>query len=160
MELYHHNIPYFWTVKARLQGLLNSLLSFIIVPVAWFYLLRDVDSFKAGALELFPPRRRDLVRQYALEVDEIVSNFMRGQLTVCLILGVIYSIGLQFVADIPLGILIGLLAGLVSIVAPPRQEHHPAIASPSGPAEHFRNLSPLAHTVNFSQTVIHIDKPL
>ncbi len=99
-----------------LQGLVTTLLSFIVVPVAWFYLLRDIDSFKAGALDLFPPRRRDLVRRYALEVDEIVSNFMRGQLTVCLVLGVIYSIGLQFVADVPLGILIGLLAGLVSVV--------------------------------------------
>ncbi|MCZ7585923.1 MAG: AI-2E family transporter [Deltaproteobacteria bacterium] len=67
-----------------LSGFINALLSFIVVPVAWFYLLRDIDPLKEKVVDLFPPRHRGRLRAYAGEVDEVVSNFLRGQFTVCL----------------------------------------------------------------------------
>jgi predicted PurR-regulated permease PerM len=99
-----------------ISGFIVSLLNFVVVPVAWFYLLRDFDPMKRKVLELVPIRWRAQIESYALETDEVISKFMRGQLTVCVILGLIYSLGLEFIAGVPMGIIIGLLAGLLSIV--------------------------------------------
>ncbi len=99
-----------------LQGLINAVLSMVVVPVAWFYLLRDFDKMKMAVLEVFPRKKQAVVEGYAREVDTVIAGFMRGQLTVCLVLGIIYALGLQFVSQTPLGFLIGLFAGFASIV--------------------------------------------
>ncbi len=99
-----------------LQGLVNAILSVIVVPVAWFYLLRDFDKLKAAILSAFPSRQQPVIVEYAREVDGVIASFMRGQLTVCLVLGIIYAVGLQFVSGTPLGFLIGIFAGFASIV--------------------------------------------
>lgn len=99
-----------------LQGLINGLLSLVVIPVAWFYLLRDFDGIKQAVLNLFPSRHRDRVLACARRIDGVMAGFMRGQLTVCLVLGLIYALGLHFVAKVPLGVFIGLFAGVASVV--------------------------------------------
>jgi predicted PurR-regulated permease PerM len=61
-------------------------------------------------------RWREPFVEFMRQVDEIVSNFLRGQITVALILATLYSIGLWLIVDVPLGLLIGVCAGLCSIV--------------------------------------------
>ncbi|MBZ0270531.1 AI-2E family transporter [bacterium] len=97
-------------------GFITAILSVIVVPVAWFYLLRDFDHLKIGAVGLVPEHRRGPVLDIAGEIDTVISNFMRGQFLVCLFLAFVYAVGLQFVAGIPLGFVIGLFAGLISFV--------------------------------------------
>ncbi|MCB1152344.1 AI-2E family transporter [bacterium] len=99
-----------------LAGFINILLAVVIVPVAWFYLLRDIDSIKVRLLNLVPPRWHEEAMDVFGEINRSIANFLRGQLTVCAILGVIYAIGLQFVADLPLGFVVGLFAGAACIV--------------------------------------------
>ena len=57
----------------------------------------------------------DTVRRLALESNEVLGGFIRGQLLVMLILGILYAVGLWWVG-LDLGILIGLLAGLLTFV--------------------------------------------
>ncbi|MFO4987181.1 hypothetical protein RCK87_25915, partial [Salmonella enterica subsp. enterica serovar 1,4,[5],12:i:-] len=56
---------------------------------------------------LIPRDRYDTVRRLALESDAVLGGFLRGQMLVMLILGVLYAVGLQLVG-LNLGILIGL----------------------------------------------------
>ena len=67
-------------------------------------------------MQLVPERYREKVRGFALEVDGIVSNFLHGQIVVAAILAGLYALGLWLVADVPLGLVIGLFAGLAAIV--------------------------------------------
>ncbi len=97
-------------------GMITGLLTLIVIPVAWFYLLRDIDKINARVIELLPPRRREGFVAFMRQVDEIVSNFLHGQITVALILACLYSVGLWLILDIPLGLLIGLGAGFAAIV--------------------------------------------
>jgi len=92
------------------------LLTLIVVPVAWFFLLRDIDRINEKIVNLVPPRRRDSFLEFMHQVDEIISNFLRGQIVVAMILAVLYAIGLWLILDIPLGLLIALFAGVASIV--------------------------------------------
>ena len=93
-----------------------GLLTLVVIPVAWFFLLRDIDRINSGIASLVPARRREGFVTFMKEVDGIVSNFLRGQFTVALILAALYSLGLWLIADVPLGLVIGVTAGVVSIV--------------------------------------------
>lgn len=86
-----------------------------LVPVLTFYLLRDWDDLVARVRELLPRRVEPVVSMLARQSDEVLASFLRGQLSVMLALGAIYSLGLWMVG-IDLALLIGMLAGLVSFV--------------------------------------------
>jgi predicted PurR-regulated permease PerM len=86
-----------------------------LIPVVTFYLLLDWDKIINNTKELIPRHIEPTVTQLATECNEVLSAFLRGQLIVMLLLGIIYAVGLQIVG-LKLGIIIGLLAGLASII--------------------------------------------
>ena len=91
------------------------LTNLVLIPVVTFYLLRDWDKLVGGVRNLLPRSVESEVSRTASEVDEVLGAFFRGQLMVMLALGLIYSIGLS-VVGIELAVLIGMGAGLLSIV--------------------------------------------
>lgn len=91
------------------------IMNAVLIPVVAFYLLRDWDIMVAKIHDLLPRRIAPTVTLLAREVDEVLGAFLRGQFSVMLALGFIYSIGLWFVG-LDLALLIGLVAGLISFV--------------------------------------------
>ena len=87
----------------------------ILIPVVTFYLMRDWDPLVRAIHDLLPRTVEAEVSRTVGEVDEVLGAFFRGQLMVMLALGLIYTIGLS-VVGIDLAILIGMGAGLLSIV--------------------------------------------
>ncbi|MFP8968503.1 AI-2E family transporter [Pokkaliibacter sp. CJK22405] len=86
-----------------------------LVPVVTFYLLRDWDVMVERLRESLPRNIEPMISTWAKECDEVLGAFVRGQLTVMGCLAVIYAIGLALVG-LKLALLIGVLAGLASIV--------------------------------------------
>ncbi len=95
--------------------LLAWLANMVLIPVVAFYMLRDWDIMVERIHELVPRRVEATVVRLARASDEVLGAFLRGQLTVMLALGTIYSLGLWLVG-LELALLIGMLAGLVSFV--------------------------------------------
>ena len=93
----------------------NTLSLIIITPVVTFYLLRDWDNIAATVDGWLPRAQAPTIRELASEVDRTLAGFLRGQGTVCLLLGVFYAIGLT-VAGLDFGLVIGLIAGLLSFI--------------------------------------------
>ena len=87
----------------------------VVIPVAFFYLLRDWDVMIQKIHDLLPRSIEPTVSRLAREADETLSAFVRGQLSVMIVLGILYAIGLWAVS-IDVGPLIGLIAGLISFV--------------------------------------------
>jgi predicted PurR-regulated permease PerM len=87
----------------------------LIVPVAFFYLLRDWPIMIARIHELLPRSVEPVVTRLARESDETLGGFLRGQLSVMIVLGVLYAIGL-LATGLDVGPLIGIVAGLISFV--------------------------------------------
>lgn len=87
----------------------------VLIPVVTFYMLRDWDIMVERIHELLPRRYEPAVVRLAKASDEVLGAFLRGQLTVMLALGIIYSVGLS-VVGLELALLIGMLAGVVSFV--------------------------------------------
>jgi Predicted permease len=96
-------------------ALVGWLANLVLVPVVTFYLLRDWDEIVARISELVPRREEPVVSRLARDSDEVLAAFLRGQLTVMMALGGLYSMGLWLVG-LELALLIGMLAGLVSFV--------------------------------------------
>lgn len=97
------------------QALLSILSLFVITPVVAFYLLRDWDHMIARIDGWLPRDHLEEIRNLAREMDDVVSGFVRGQVSVCIILGTFYAVGLAL-TGLNFGLLIGMGAGLVSFI--------------------------------------------
>jgi len=87
----------------------------VLVPVALFYLLLDWKQVVRRVLELVPPRARPGVDSFTAEADEVLGQYLRGQLLVMLTMAVFYSTGLGLFG-LDLALPIGLLTGLAMFV--------------------------------------------
>lgn len=92
-----------------------TLLNLVIIPVFAVYLLYDMNRIQAAVAELVPHRYRDYVYARVRAMDALLSALVRGQLTVCLFLGVFYAIALSF-CGVPMGIPVGLLIGSFNVI--------------------------------------------
>lgn len=95
---------------------LVAIMSFVLlVPVVTFYLLRDWDDLVSRLHDLLPRRYEKVVSSLARECDQVLGEFLHGQLLVMLGQGILYSIGL-WIVGLEFALLIGMLAGVVSFV--------------------------------------------
>lgn len=92
-----------------------SIMNLVLIPVVAFYLLRDWDVMVAKVSDLLPRRVAPTVSRLAGESDQVLGAFLRGQLSVMIALGCIYSVGL-WIIKLDLALLIGMVAGLVSFI--------------------------------------------
>ncbi|MFO6463956.1 AI-2E family transporter [Jannaschia sp. KMU-145] len=102
-------------VVAGLFGVVNALVFIVVVPVVAFYLLLDWDNMVARIDELLPRDHVGTVRTVAREIDRTLASFVRGQGTVCLILGTFYSVALMAVG-LQFGLVVGAVAGLITFI--------------------------------------------
>jgi predicted PurR-regulated permease PerM len=91
------------------------LLNLIFVPVFAFYLLVDFPKIKAAARDLIPVPYRTMVLDRLAEVDRAIAGFVRGQLTIAMVLAAINATGL-LILGVPMGLAIGILAGLANLI--------------------------------------------
>jgi predicted PurR-regulated permease PerM len=100
---------------ATLTGTVGALVSLLIIPVLAYYLLVEFDRIRLAVLDLVPRQYQELVSEQALRVDRLISGFIRGQLTVCALLAVLYSVGFAIIG-IDLAFVIGAIAGVAAII--------------------------------------------
>ena len=94
---------------------LNLLSLLLITPVVAFYMLRDWNHFTKKIDDLLPKKSKTTIRKIAKDIDKAIAGFIRGQLTVCLILGTFYGLALHF-TGLQLGFLVGFIAGIISFM--------------------------------------------
>jgi predicted PurR-regulated permease PerM len=96
-------------------SVLGSVAAALVVLVLGIYLLNDFDRITAGLKELIPLRWRGTVTHYARDIDQMLSHFLRGQLTVMAILAVLYS-GAYALLGVRLAVPIGIIAGILNFI--------------------------------------------
>ncbi|MFQ5527210.1 MAG: AI-2E family transporter [Thermoanaerobaculia bacterium] len=102
-------------IFSNLFAFVLALLNLVFVPVFAFYLLVDLPKVKRGLLELVPVAYRKVVVSRVSEVDRAISSFVRGQLTIAIVLAVINALGLMLL-DVPFGLGIGMIAGFANMI--------------------------------------------
>ncbi len=94
---------------------INLLALTVLVPVIAFYLLLDWDRMVARINALLPREHAPTIRRLAREIDHTLAAFVRGQGTVCLILGTFYAAALMS-AGLQGGLVVGLIAGALTFI--------------------------------------------
>jgi predicted PurR-regulated permease PerM len=94
------------------SAMLALLANLLLIPVVMFYLLRDWDDLLARVDGLLPRQWHAQIRQLAAESDKVLAEFLRGQISVMLLMSVFYAVvlwlvGLEFA--LPIGIVAGML---------------------------------------------------
>lgn len=88
---------------------------FVVTPVVAFYMLLDWDRMVATIDGWVPRDYVETVRAISTDINAATAGFVRGQGTLCLVLGIMYAIGLTL-TGLNFGVLIGLFAGLISFI--------------------------------------------
>jgi predicted PurR-regulated permease PerM len=99
-------------LRAGGSALIGVVGILVLVPVVLFYFLVDWNSFMARVANAIPRRWHGSVTGMLHEVDLLLAQFLRGQLTVMLIMAAYYSVALtvaRFDTSLPIGLLTGLL---------------------------------------------------
>jgi predicted PurR-regulated permease PerM len=103
------------TVLSSALSVINAVVFIVVVPVVAFYLLLDWDSMVARIDALLPVEHRETIHGIARDIDRVLAGFVRGQVSVCLILGTFYSVALMF-AGLQFGLIVGAIAGLITFI--------------------------------------------
>jgi predicted PurR-regulated permease PerM len=114
------------SVQAVLQKVLESALAggqlvfqiaanLLLAPVAMFYLLRDWNDLRQRLARFVPRPWHEKVLKLAGEVDKVLAEFLRGQVSVMALLSIYYSIAL-WLADINFALPLGLITGLLVFI--------------------------------------------
>lgn len=105
-------ISQIWTSSLALVNIVSLM---VVTPVVAFYMLYDWDKMVAHVDGWLPRRYQSTIRQLAREMDTAIAGFIRGQGTLCIILGSFYAVALS-ILGVNFGLLIGLFAGLISFI--------------------------------------------
>ena len=113
-------------IRKAVQGMMPSiaqssgkmigvLINLLLLPFLLYYFLLDWQKWQESIARMIPRRWIARVTEIAEELDDVLGQFLRGQLTVMLIMGFLYGTGLSLVG-LKSGFAIGMLAGLLGFV--------------------------------------------
>ncbi len=111
-------VPITQGIRSAFSSVLSfvlTVLNLVIVPIFAIYLLFDMNRIQAGVAGLVPHRARPYVYSRVGQVGALLSAFVRGQITVCLILGCFYALALT-ACGVPMGIPVGFLVGFFNMI--------------------------------------------
>nr|WP_283773504.1 AI-2E family transporter [Altererythrobacter sp. KTW20L] len=105
-----------------LSGLSRFVLSFgsgladiLVVMVGGIYLAAQPQLYRRGALQLFPPQRRELAGKAFDESGRALRLWLKGQLISMVIVGLLVGVGLWLIG-VPSALALGLLAALLEFI--------------------------------------------
>jgi predicted PurR-regulated permease PerM len=96
-------------------GLVSIVVFLVVVPVVAFYLLLDWDRMVGLIDGMLPRDHAPTIRRLAGEIDAVLAGFVRGQLSVCLLLGTYYMVALML-AGLNYGLVVGAIAGAITFI--------------------------------------------
>ncbi|OCA91208.1 AI-2E family transporter [Bacillus sp. FJAT-27225] len=102
-------------VAAGFGILADSILTLAVIPFIAFYILKDYEVLKRAVWYMTPNKWRRQGIKFLRDVDESLGGYIRGQLLVCTLMGVISSI-LFWVVGLRFPLLLGLAVALTNVI--------------------------------------------
>ncbi len=99
-------------LKTGGMAVLGFVANLFLIPMVMFYLLQEWPRILDALQRIVPRPWLPSTMRILNDIDSVMSEFLRGQLSVMLLLAVFYSIGLWFAGlnfALPVGVLTGLL---------------------------------------------------
>lgn len=94
---------------------ITKVFAFIVVPFVVFYMLKDLQLLENFVITIFPKKyRRELLKLFR-NIDEALGNYVRGQITVCLVVGVLSYIG-YLIVGMKYALLLAVIVAITNII--------------------------------------------
>lgn len=98
-----------------LKGLFNYIIFLVLIPFIVFYMLKDFDQIKKTAWYLTPRKWRKPGQRLLRDINESLGNYIRGQLLVCFLIGMIASLVL-WMLGMTYPLILGIIIGSTNII--------------------------------------------
>lgn len=108
-------IDLFRQITTKTLNIFSNIVSIVLIPIYTFYFLKDTQFFRRKVLKSIPKGIRDQVINISRDIDNLLSRFIRGQLIIAMIVGVLSIITLV-VLKVQFAFLIGTIAGVTNII--------------------------------------------
>lgn len=98
--------------------ILTTTSNFIYVVITFvisYYLLKDWEKFRASIIGLFPQKLHDDFATLLIDLDLIWKNYLRGQLSLMLFIGITSGIS-SYLIGLRSALLIGIIAGVMELI--------------------------------------------
>ena len=92
-----------------------QLVTLLVIPIGAFYILTDGPNLRRWLLLALPPPLRPKLKILFEEGAVSLSRYVRGQTAVCIVAGIVHSIGFA-IAGLPFALILGIIAGLAEAV--------------------------------------------
>lgn len=102
------------TIKTVSQTV-SFIVGMVIVPFWLFYVLNDHAKMRRSFYRLVPSSAREDVHCIMVIIDGLLSAYVRGQLLLCLLVGILATIVL-IILRIDLALLLGTMAGILEVI--------------------------------------------
>lgn len=103
------------TVTDFLLSIFSRIVNIILIPILTFYFLKDAEKFKNMLVSAIPRSRRRKVIDIATDVNGVLSGFIRGQLIVAVLVGILTTASL-LILKVEFAVVIGIIAGITDII--------------------------------------------
>lgn len=102
-------------VTTFLSGAFSMMMTALMVPIILFFFLKDGSEFFEGFIEKLPPVWRNDIARIGIAMDVQVGSYIKGQLTVAFVNGVLMYIGFSLIG-LNYAALIAIMGGFLSII--------------------------------------------
>ena len=108
-------VPNIFKALGKTANIIISIAGSLIALLYMFFILMDYDYLTKAWIKVFPKKSRPFWSELAGDAERELNNYIRGQGTVALIMGVLFCIGFTII-DFPMAIGLGILIGIMDLV--------------------------------------------
>ena len=102
-------------VSALISGTSQVIVALIIMPFMLFYLLRDGKGLRDYITQFLPNKLREPVGKVLTDVNQQLSNYVRGQITVAVIVAIMFIIFFKIIG-LRYAVTLGITAGVLNLI--------------------------------------------
>ena len=108
-------VPNMFRVVGKTANVIISIGGSLIALLYMFFILMDYEYLTKAWIKIFPKKSRPFWNELASDAKRELSNYIRGQGLVALIMGILFCIGFTII-DFPMAIGLGILIGIMDLV--------------------------------------------
>lgn len=105
----------FSNITEWISNTINVVITIVLVPFLAFYMLKDYEILEKTVITFVPKKNRKKIIRVARDIDDALGNYIRGQLIVCAIIGVLAYIG-YLIVKLPYALVLALIVALTNII--------------------------------------------
>ncbi len=108
-------MPKVFTFVGQTANIIISIVASLITLLYMFFILMDYEYLTENWIRIFPKKNRPFWSELSQDVARELNNYIRGQGTVALCMGIMFCIGFT-IMDFPMAIGLGILIGILDLV--------------------------------------------